>query len=377
MSDGGGENGRKHDQPHPKRKFGGNDFVLAISKISVAQICENVGFQTLQQSALEALSDIAVRYIENIGKSALFHASLAGRAEGNAFDIIQGLEELGSGLGFAGASDVDHCLANSGIVQEIIQYVADSEDIPFAYSLPHFPVVKDCKPAPSFLQTGAEPPGEHVPPWLPAFPDPETYAQLSLGNEKTTVSNKESVEPAKHKTRTDRSLLNLQQRFACNGFEGPSSGDGGDAVRARKAVESNPYLAAPLHFGEKEVSPVALPAKLSNEGIVRNIVVENNHAVGNPVSVLETFAPAIEAMNSRKCDSEDGQNAALLNQRPSVHFKIGIGKKSLGAELDLSLQRNGSEKISPWFGNDNEKDDKKRRAECILKGSIENAGELA
>ncbi|GLT36273.1 hypothetical protein SLA2020_106640 [Shorea laevis] len=327
MSDGGGENGRKHGQPQTKRKFGGNDFALAISKIAVAQICENVGFQTFQLSALEALSDVAVCYILNIGKSAHFHANIARRTEVNSFDIIQGLEELGSGLGFACSSDVDHCLANSGIVREIIQYVADSEDIPFAYSLPNFPVVKDCKPAPSFLQTGVEPPGEHIPAWLPSFPDPETYVQLSTGNEKTTVPYSERIEPAKQLTKTDRYLLNLQQRFACNGSEGPSSVDGGDAVRARRAAECNPYLAAPLHFGEKEVSSVVLPGKLSNEGIVRNHVMEN-HVVRNHVSVLETFAPAIKAMKSGNCESEDGQNKAILNQRPSVHFKIGIGKKS-------------------------------------------------
>lgn len=376
MSDGGGESGRKNEKTHPKRKFSGNEFSLAITKIAVGQICESVGFQSVQQSALETLSDITARYVENVGKFANINANLAGRAECNAFDIIHGLEELGSGLGFSGASDVDHCLANSGIVRDIIQYVADRDDVPFAYSLPYFPVVKDYKPAPSFFQTGQEPPGEHIPAWLPAFPASESYVQSSMENGKSAVSFPERVEPAKHQTRADESLLDLPQRLACNGSEGPSSVNGGDAVRGTKSLESNPYLAAPLRFGEKEVSPVVLPGKLLDEGIFRSHVVEN-HAVENHVSVLETFAPAIEAMQSGKCDSEDGQNKALLIQRPSVLFKIGIGKKSLNEALNFSSQSRGSEKISPWFDNDNEKDDKKRRAEYILKGSIENSDKLA
>lgn len=375
MSDGGGESGRKHEKSHPKRKFSGSEFSLAISKIAVAQICESVGFQSVQQSALETLSDITARYVENLGKTAQSNANLAGRAECNAFDIIHGLEELGSGLGFSGASDIDHCLANSGIVRDIIQYVADRDDVPFAYSLPSFPVVKDCKQAPSFFQSGQEPPEEHIPAWLPAFPPPESYVQSSMENGKSAVSFPERVEPAKQQTRTDESLLNTQQRFACNGSGEPSSINGGDAVRGTKAFDSNPYLAAPLHSGEKEVSPIFLPGKLLNEEISRSQVVEN-HAVGNHVSVMETFAPAIEAMKSGKCDYEDGQKKTFLDQRPSVHFKIGIGKKSMKEALNLSCQSRCNEKISPWFGNDNEKDDKKMRAECILKGSIENSDKL-
>ncbi|XVE83676.1 hypothetical protein DITRI_Ditri16bG0105700 [Diplodiscus trichospermus] len=84
-----------------------DDFALAIAKVAVAQVCESVEFQSFQHSALETLSDIIVRYIYSIGKTANFNANLAGRVEENVFDLIQGLEELGSGLGFAGASDVD------------------------------------------------------------------------------------------------------------------------------------------------------------------------------------------------------------------------------------------------------------------------------
>jgi transcription initiation factor TFIID subunit 8 len=81
-------------------------------------------------------------------------------------------------------------------------------------------------------------------------------------------------------------------------------------------------------------------------------------------------------MKSRFCDSEEGQKKMLLNQRPAVQFKIQVGKNSLAGAPDLSPQKIGIEKISKWFGKDSENDDKKRRAEKILKQSMENPSEL-
>ncbi|KAG8659626.1 hypothetical protein MANES_02G056001v8 [Manihot esculenta] len=92
MSHGGGESGRVHEKSeHAKRKSGasGDEFVQAISKIAVAQICESAGFQTFQQSALEILSDITIQYMRNLGKLAQSFANSAGRTKGNALDVIQ------------------------------------------------------------------------------------------------------------------------------------------------------------------------------------------------------------------------------------------------------------------------------------------------
>lgn len=381
MNNGGLENRDKHEKSQKQSKSSkfsskSDDFALAIAKVAAAQVCDSIGFQSFQQSALEKLSDIIVRYIYSLGKTANFNANLAGRVEANVFDVIQGLEELGSGLGFAGASDVDRCLVNSGVIRDIVRFVGDAVDIPFAYDFPKFPVVKEGKEMGSFWEKGEEPPEEHIPSWLPIFPDPETYtAQLNEGNEMMSLSNGEKTDVVRAEKKMERSLLNLQQQFACNGNGVGSSRGGEDAIKAKEASESNPYLATPIHFGEKgvEVSPVALPAKLSKEFALRNPVPENC-AVGNHVSVLETFAPAIEAMRSGLCDSDNGQKKVLHNQRPTVHFKIGIGKKSLAMAPGFSSQKKNPARIASCFGNDNEKDEKKRRAEKILKESVESSG---
>ncbi|KAJ6860918.1 hypothetical protein NC651_037100 [Populus alba x Populus x berolinensis] len=88
------------------------------------------------------------------------------------------------------------------------------------------------------------------------------------------------------------------------------------------------------------------------------------------------FYANLAAMKSRFCYSEEGQKKVLLNQRPAVQFKIQVGKNSLAGAPDLSPQKIGVEKISKWFGKDSENDDNKRRAEKILKQSMENPSEL-
>lgn len=376
MSDGGGENGREQTQPRKSGgRGGGDEFARAILKIAVAQICESEGFQAFQNSALETLSDIVVRYIHSVGKNAHIYANLAGRTESNVFDIIQGLEDLGSVQGFSGASFVDHSLLSSGVVSEIVQYVGESDHIPFAFNVPEFPVVKERKLTPSFSQSGEEPPEEHIPSWLPVFPEPHTYARLPTTADEKAIEPMAKMELQKHR-KVDQSLLNLHQRLVSNGLEGPSSiypGDSPDKVK--QAEESNPFLAAPLEFGEKEVSHLVLPPKLAKEPIMGNLVAEN-HVMDARVSVLETFAPAIEAMKEGSFDSE-GQKRVLLNKRPTVQFKIGIGKKSFGSMIHSSPESGGFEKISPWFEGEREKDEKKRRAEKILQESMENSQGLA
>ncbi|KAF5735604.1 putative tbp-associated factor taf [Tripterygium wilfordii] len=372
MSDGGGESQRVHKQPLAKRKSSsGDEFAQALAKIAVAQICESGGFQAFQQSALETLSDVAIRYIYDIGKTAHSYANLAGRTEGNVFDVIRGFEDSCLLQGFAGASDINHSLASSGVVREIVQYVGDAEDLPFAYSIPLFPIIKERKPAPSFLQIQEEPPEAYIPDWLPALPDPQTYLQLPTENEGATDFYVEKVEPVGHPKKIERPLFNFQRQFASNGAEGPSSNDHPvNGARAKQVEENNPFLAEPLWPGEKKVSDVIPPAKLSNEAPVKYNVPESHH-VDDHVSVLGTFAPAIEAMKTRLSDTEVVPEKLILNQRPAVQFKIKVGRKSVVTGLDMIQQNTNADDYAPWAGKENGNDEKKKRVEKFLKESME------
>ncbi|XP_043687961.1 transcription initiation factor TFIID subunit 8-like [Telopea speciosissima] len=154
-------------------------FRVAISKVAVAQICQSVGFTGSQHSALEALSDIATKYLEALAKSASSNANSSGRTECNLFDVIHAIEDMNSGQGFRGASDVKKSLLDSAIIRDVMSFVSWVDEIPFAKPIPRSNAgkrshISRClsEPRKSYYQNSEF---SHIPPWLPAFPDPSTY----------------------------------------------------------------------------------------------------------------------------------------------------------------------------------------------------------
>ncbi|XP_021760503.1 transcription initiation factor TFIID subunit 8-like [Chenopodium quinoa] len=379
MSDGGEKIKRENEDNDSKRdrrailsieRAEPDDYGRAVSKMAVAQICEGVGFEAIKQSALVAISDIAVRFICDLGKSASFYANLAGRSESNLFDIVKGLQD------FSGFSE-------NNIVDQMSGFVRTVEDIeiPFAHPIPRFPVpvTKNSRKlqTPSFLQMGETPSSKHIPDWLPAFPDPHTYIQSPVWSQKKLDLRISKGEQARQRRKAERSLLNLQQRLLSNGLAGPS-GSGpphvNDGERSMGVpIGDNPFLAPPL-------PPPPPPGKNAYE----NGVSERKH-----VLVKETFAPAIDAL---KGNTDDGgldtdameidrrvvPNSIPVKRRPVVNFKLKAGKKMLVEDLDIHLRSKVSEKRTSMLGRDDDKDDKKRRAEFILRqSSMDNPQELS
>ncbi|XP_047942227.1 transcription initiation factor TFIID subunit 8-like isoform X1 [Salvia hispanica] len=357
-----------------KKKLGKDEFTQAIARNVVAQVCESLGFQSFQQSALDNLADVAVRYIQEIGKMASSYANLANREQCNVFDVIQGLEHLGSVQGFPGASDFRHCLARSGVVKDIIRFVSQADEIPFVYPIPAFPVVRERVLDLSFAQAQETPPEEHIPRWLPKFPDPVTYAELSSANEKGSETEAVKIQQVeKQNRRAERSLLNLQQKFMCNGSEAGAIVEQGDAAKAQRAAENNPFLATPLQSWEKEVSLPSLPARLIDESLGSGYH-QSHEVMENHVSITKPSLQASEAARSGPCEPEERKKIPL-NGRANVQFKVGNVKKSLGTVT--KPQNNGTERTS-WFGDDHDEADKKNdMAEKILWGNTEYQPEVS
>lgn len=344
MSNGGGVddnevNGKKH-------RVGSDEFGRAIAKIAVAQICERVGFESVNDSALESLADIAIRYVKDLGKAGKFYANLANRTECNVFDVIQSLEDSSSSIGFPGGSEVCTNLVKSSSMKEIMEYVEAIEDLPFAQPVSSFPIVRDRRLTPSFLQMGETPEFKHVPDWLPAFPDPHTYIHSPVWNERSSDPRSDKVELARQRRKAENSLLTLQKRLLSN-----------------SPPHSTSEVSKKVRFGEK---PVVLSNKQTND------VNMENH-----VSILDAFSPVIEALNSRVSESgENGERDVVFDKRPAVRLNFSNGRKLIGDSLDLRLWNRGTGRISSWFGRDDVMDEKKRRAEYILRQSMENRSDL-
>ncbi|KAG8366962.1 hypothetical protein BUALT_Bualt16G0022800 [Buddleja alternifolia] len=357
LNDGDGKDSVKfsieRENRHSKR-LGFDEFAQAIARIAVAQICEGLGFQSFQQSALDSLADVGVRYIREIGKVASSYANLGNRSECNVFDVIQGLEVLNSVQGFSGFSDVAHSLSGSGVVRDIVRYVGKAEEIPFAYLIPDFPVVKERKLNPSFAETGESPPDDHIPSWLPKYPNPETYLNLDSKNEKEVkITVDKEVQEVENQREVERPLMNLQQKLICNGSE---------LGFEQRAAESNPFLAPPLRPEEKEVSLPILSFKLLDEAVGhhQNHVIDENHV-----------SRANEVATNGTCEDED-KCKILSNGRPNIHFKFRNGKKNLG-RMETSPRVECIEKLSLWFGDGYDGKDEKKR---ILWQNMEYPPEL-
>lgn len=331
-----------------------DDFGRATAKLAVAQLCEATGFHSVKDSALESFADIVIRYLIDFGKTAEFHANLAGRSQCNVFDITRAWEDLEAPRGFSNG------------MREIMNYAESMPETPLAQPIPNFPVIRERRNIPSFVQMGETPPSKHIPPWLPALPDPHTYIHTPVWDERVSDPREDKIEQARQRRKAERSLLSLQKRLLlCNNNRNPNrNGSTGTTT----TIPSNSAIGDVNEDADvnMNVSPVVLPAKLS--------VID-----GDRVSVLEAFAPAIEMLgNGGLCDEGfEGEKMVLpaVTERPTVHFKFRTGKKFIRESLDDRNRKKALHAIL-LVGREDERDDKKRRAEYILRQSMENPQEL-
>lgn len=343
-----------------KKSRKNDEFIQEIAKISVAQICEIVGFQGFQESALDTLSDIACKYIRDIGKRSNIYANLAGRTDSNVFDVVRGLEDLGLSQGFVGGSDVDRCSSESGVVKEICQYVGVCGEVGFAYSVPLFPVVKERETLSSFLNAGETPHLDNIPPWLPCFPDPETYTRLDSTSVEETEIKQDRVD--QDQKVIESALMKPELRLVNNGFHVPFVELG---VNGGKGQVNNPFLASPLEYGEKVISLVSLPDRLVEEDVDQNHCLWAKH-----VSSVGTLASPIHGFKSNDLDTEESSKEVVVERRPAVRLKFLTGKKSLACVCKNG--KLGNPEAMFCSSNDDSRDDKKRRKENIVKESLEN-----
>lgn len=102
-----------------------------------------------QESALEALTDIMLRYMTDMGLAIHKYAELAGRTEVNLNDVLVAFEE----------KDVE-IFGTRGLQRYVESF--EGEMTPFAQPVPSFPVRKKARTAPTFEDKQEEPP-RHIP----------------------------------------------------------------------------------------------------------------------------------------------------------------------------------------------------------------------
>lgn len=179
-----------------------SEYSFTLARVAVAQICQSTGFKGSQKSALDALTDIATRYLREIAKLGATSANSKGRTQSNLVDVVVALEDLASVQGFQGSSTVrsdlddvivaledlapaqgfrgssktiirSQSLYTSAVIKDLMKFVMYADEIPFARPLPprgrRF--VKNCGNENSSSRLQYDEGGlRHVPRWLPAVP---------------------------------------------------------------------------------------------------------------------------------------------------------------------------------------------------------------
>ncbi|XP_074557466.1 transcription initiation factor TFIID subunit 8-like [Curcuma longa] len=345
MSDGEEASGRNQLTCWKRwRPSEGGDFGHSVAKVAVSKICETHGFHGTQRSANYAFSNVAVRYICKLGETANFYANLAGRTCCNVFDVLRGLQDLGSSRGYPGASDSQICILSSGIIEEIIQFVNSEVNAPFQPPIVKFPISRIPKCTPSFAQVGEVPVGNHIPDWLPRFPDPNTYSRVEVCNKRITDTKDDHVDQESKRRKAERSLLSLQKQLGFNvsaRFQLTNDGDLRKG-KSKRVAGNNPFLAPPFLFNEKEIIEIAIPQEV--DAVKRSVEIETSK-VGS-------------------LDFNDSEKSILPGNRPAIRFKIGVDKRSIPTLLSTNML---DAKRNSLFMMDDEKDDKKKREENILK----------
>jgi len=223
-------------------------FVRALSKVVVAQLCKEMGFAGIQQSACEALVDILQKYIEQLGMTSHSYSEHACRTESNFHDVRQSLLDVGVKL------------------EDLYNFATKSGELPFAFAVPEFPlkstIEHNAAPSSSTLvssgpsssvdssrltsSTNGEfdthnnnsnnPP--YIPECLPPLPDPHTYKDSPVYPQRPAAIDPRQFrkKKAKEKRESENSLAILNEKLGSKPII--------NYDQARK-IKGNPYFALP------------------------------------------------------------------------------------------------------------------------------------
>ena len=59
-----------------------------VARIAVAQMAETTGFDGVQESAVEVLADLMLRYVAQLASASHAYAEVAGRTDCNVNDVV-------------------------------------------------------------------------------------------------------------------------------------------------------------------------------------------------------------------------------------------------------------------------------------------------
>ncbi|KXZ48863.1 hypothetical protein GPECTOR_25g448 [Gonium pectorale] len=160
-----------------------DDYSRRVARVVVAQMAELTGFEAAQESAVEILAELVIKYIQELCTAAHSYAETAHRTDFNVCDLNLALCDMGTSMEDL-RKYLDSWLAEQG---------PGSYDQGFVHPLPpEYPIRAPGRSLPSWEERREEAPA-HIPSWLPAFPDRHTYVRTPAfpGHEEDPVKQSE------------------------------------------------------------------------------------------------------------------------------------------------------------------------------------------
>lgn len=71
-----------------------NYHTRAIARVVAGQLAEQAGYQSVQESAVEVLAELLLRYTTEVATSSHAYAELANRSDMNVSDVLLALEDM-------------------------------------------------------------------------------------------------------------------------------------------------------------------------------------------------------------------------------------------------------------------------------------------
>ncbi|XP_039225439.1 transcription initiation factor TFIID subunit 3 isoform X2 [Crotalus tigris] len=239
-----------------------------LLRVSVAQVCQALGWDSVQLSACDLLTDVLQRYLHSLGRGCRRYCELYGRTDPILEDVGEAFKLMGVNL------------------HELEDYILNIEPVTFAHQIPSFPVSKNNVlqfPPPG--SKDAEERKEYIPDYMPPL-----------------VSSQEEEEEEQVPTDGGTSAEAMQVPLEDEG-----------EMEEEEAVNDENYLnKRPLESPESEEMPAAKRPKLTNtKGEALEVTLEARE----PLSSIST--QKVPPMLSPVCAQESGEQV-LSSPEPPV-----------------------------------------------------------
>jgi len=262
-------------------------------KLVVAQISKEMGFQQIQQMAIETLADLLENYLTSVGYLGHKFTELSSRTESNLHDIKLGLKEIGNVT-----------------MDDIYNFATVVEDFPFVKQIPEFPCRKAQKQETRVFehepaQQDALP--KYVPNHLPPFPPAHSYASTPMCRDK--ISDQSTVrnirkEKSKEKRHIENSLARLNTKM---GSKPITNYDTTIAKPNTQSHLANPYLTQPGKLLQEKsadlISRTPSPIQRDSKHFIKNA----NKPLGEPNLLEKSLDDRDSKRNYNELEESDRQ----------------------------------------------------------------------